>query len=44
MAMQRRGFRVGKLQNLRLAYILLAIWGAVAAITIAVAALELPMP
>ena len=44
VAMQRRQFRVGKPQNVRLAYVLLAVWGAVAVITIVVAARALPTP
>jgi hypothetical protein len=42
--MRRRKFRVGKPQNLRLAYALLVVWGVVAAITIIAAAQALPVP
>lgn len=43
VVMQRRRFRVGKPQNLRVGYALLAIWGVVAVITIIAAALALPV-
>ena len=44
IAMQRRKFRVGKPQNVRLAYVLLTIWGVAAIITVVAAATALPMP
>jgi hypothetical protein len=44
IAMQRRKFRVGKPQNVRLAFVLLVIWGVVAAITIVAASTALPTP
>jgi hypothetical protein len=37
IAMQRRGFRVGRLPGVRVAYAVLATWGVMALITIAVA-------
>jgi hypothetical protein len=41
-AMQQRGFRVGAAQNVRLGYLLLAVWGVMGCITIAAAVVALP--
>jgi hypothetical protein len=41
LAMQRRGFRIGASQNVRLGYVFLAVWGAMALITMAGAAASL---
>jgi hypothetical protein len=42
IALRRRGFRVGAPQNLKLGYIMLAVWGLMGLITIAAAVIALP--
>jgi hypothetical protein len=42
--MQKRGIRVGKPENLKVAYTALVVWGVVGAITIFMAAADLPLP
>ena len=42
IAMQRHGFRVGAERNVRIAYIMLAIWGVMGLITIAASVIALP--
>ncbi|MDX2344595.1 MAG: hypothetical protein QNL12_13115, partial [Acidimicrobiia bacterium] len=42
MALERRGFRVGTPQNLKIGYLMLLIWGAMGLITIAAAVIALP--
>ena len=40
--MQERGFRIGSTQNVRLGYLFLGLWGAMAIVTIAIAAASFP--
>ena len=42
--MQQRGIRIGDPQTLKTAYIALAVWGAVALITVIMAVADLPLP
>jgi hypothetical protein len=42
--MHKRGIRVGKPENLKVAYTALVVWGVVGAITIFMAAADLPLP
>lgn len=42
VAMQHRGFRVGSATNLKLGYLMLAVWGVMGLITIAAAVVALP--
>ncbi len=42
MALERRGFRVGAPQNLKIGYLMLIVWGAMGLITIAAAVIALP--
>jgi hypothetical protein len=41
-AMQQRGYRIGVAQNVKLAYLLLAVWGVMGCITTAAAVVALP--
>ncbi len=41
LEIQRRGFRIGSPQNIRIGYLFLTLWGLVAIITIVVAAVDL---
>ena len=43
LAMQRRGIRIGKPGTLKTFYVLLAIWGFIAVVTIIMAVMELPV-
>jgi hypothetical protein len=42
LEMQRRGYRIGALQNVRVGYVFLTVWGAMALITIIAAVKALP--
>ena len=44
VAMERHGVRIGKPGSLRLYYVLLALWGVIAVVTIAMAVAALPLP
>ena len=42
MKMERRGYRIGALQNVRVGYVFLTVWGVMALITIIAAVVALP--
>lgn len=42
IALQRHGFKVGSIQNLRIGYAMLVVWGLMGLITIAAAVIALP--
>ncbi len=44
LAMQKRGIRIGKPENLKLAYVALTLWGLIAVVTIVMAVAALPLP
>ncbi len=44
LAMQKRDIRIGKPENLKLAYVALILWGLIAVVTIIMAVAALPLP